>query len=289
MIKFSIILPVYNAAATISDTLVSVLNQTHKNFEIIIINDGSTDHSLDIISKFDDCRIQVFDISNSGGPARPRNIGLSFASGDWVAFIDSDDLWHVDKLKIISETLEIEELDFISHGTKMYNLENHYSFIHFPQVQNFSYLKLLINGNTFVLSSIIISRSFLVSRNLKFKESSSFSSVEDFQFILECFKLSTLKVKILSQILTTYIIHPNGISKSLGTHLKNLRNLYFYNLSNFKSFRFLYYGILFHSLIFLTKYHAYNNKLILKYLYLFVAIICNPILIFKKINKKFNG
>ena len=289
MVKFSIILPVYNAEATIFETLNSILTQTYENFEIIIINDGSTDHSLDIISKFDDRRIHVFNISNSGGPARPRNIGLNFASGDWVAFIDSDDLWHFDKLRIISESLELDVLDFITHGTTMYNLENHYSYIHFPQVQNLSYLKLLINGNTFVLSSIIISRQFLLSRTLKFKESISFSSVEDFQFILECFKLSTLKVKIINQVLTTYMIHPDGISKLLRVHLKNLRNLYLYNLSFFKSFRFAYYAILFHSLICLTKYHAYNNKLILRHLYLFVAIICNPILILKKVNNRWNA
>lgn len=288
MIKFSIILPVYNAETTISETLNSVLSQSYENFEIIIINDGSTDRSLDIISRYDDNRIRVIEISNSGGPARPRNIGLNSASGDWVAFIDSDDLWHVDKLKIIAKSADCGDCDFITHGTKMYDLENRNSFIHFPQTQNFSYLKLLINGNSFVLSSIILSKQFLTLSNVKFNESNSFSSVEDFQFILDCFKFSNLKVEIISEILTTYLIHSNGISKSLDVHLKNLNNLYCYNLSNYNTLSIIYYRVLFYSAICLTKYHVYKDKLVLRYLYLFMAFIFNPILIFKKINLKLN-
>lgn len=286
MIKFSIILPVYNAEATISATLDSVLSQTYDYFELIIINDGSTDRSKDIISGYDDYRIRNIEISNSGGPARPRNIGLNFATGDWVAFIDSDDLWHVDKLKIIANHADTCDCDFITHGTTMNDIENHNNFIHFPQFQNFSYLKLLINGNSFVLSSIILSRKFLISNNLKFNESIYFSSVEDFQFILDCFKLHNLKVNIINKNLTTYLIHPNGISKSLEVHLNNLNNLYYYNLSNINSFFSFYYKILFYSAISLTKYHVNSDKFVLRYLYLVVAFLFNPILIFKKIYNK---
>jgi glycosyltransferase involved in cell wall biosynthesis len=105
MPKVSVIICVYNGANTIARTLESVLNQTFTDFELLIINDGSKDHTLDVISQFTDARIQVYSYHNSG-LATSRNRGLAQAAGDYIAFIDADDLWSADKLKSQVKVLE---------------------------------------------------------------------------------------------------------------------------------------------------------------------------------------
>ncbi len=94
----SVIIPVYNSEKTIQETLKSVLNQTFSDFEVIVINDGSQDSTLEIISSIQDSRLKVFSYPNSGiSPSRNR--GLSHASGEFIAFLDHDDLWTPDKLE----------------------------------------------------------------------------------------------------------------------------------------------------------------------------------------------
>jgi glycosyltransferase involved in cell wall biosynthesis len=93
----SIVIPVYNGEKTLRATLQSVLEQTCLDFELIIINDGSKDSTLKIISDFSDARIQVFSYENAG-LATSRNRGMSHATGEFVAFLDADDLWAIDKL-----------------------------------------------------------------------------------------------------------------------------------------------------------------------------------------------
>lgn len=93
----SIIIPVYNRAITIEATIDSVLQQTFSDFELIIINDGSTDSTLEILSRYSDPRIKVFSFSHAGA-AVSRNRGLEQATGEYIAFLDSDDLWSPSKL-----------------------------------------------------------------------------------------------------------------------------------------------------------------------------------------------
>lgn len=96
--KISVIIPVYNGAKTIKHTIKSVLNQSYNNLEIIVIDDGSIDSTLEVVDSIDDCRIQVFSYHNSGACVA-RNRGLSKALGKYIAFIDADDLWTLDKLE----------------------------------------------------------------------------------------------------------------------------------------------------------------------------------------------
>lgn len=105
MFFFSIIIPLYNKENHIEDTLKSVLNQTFTDFEIIIINDGSTDNSLDKANTLKDSRIKIFTIKNQG-VSYARNYGIKKANADYIAFLDADDLWlsnHLEELKKILE------------------------------------------------------------------------------------------------------------------------------------------------------------------------------------------
>lgn len=97
--SFSVIMPAYNAEKTIRDSIISVLEQTHTNFELLIINDNSSDETLNIIKSFSDNRIKVITNEKNLGVAESRNKGIKLSSGRYIAFLDSDDLWFPVKLE----------------------------------------------------------------------------------------------------------------------------------------------------------------------------------------------
>ncbi|MBD0300672.1 MAG: glycosyltransferase [Tolypothrix sp. T3-bin4] len=101
----SVIIPVYNGEITIQETIESVLNQTFTDFELIVIDDGSQDSTLQIVSTIQDPRIKVFSQPNAG-VSTSRNRGLSHATGEFISFIDADDLWTPDKLETQLKALQ---------------------------------------------------------------------------------------------------------------------------------------------------------------------------------------
>ena len=95
----SIIMPSYNTAKFISKTIESVLEQTYKNWELLIVDDCSTDNTDEIVSKYDDDRIIYLKNKKNSGAALTRNKAMRKAQGEWIAFLDSDDLWMPEKLE----------------------------------------------------------------------------------------------------------------------------------------------------------------------------------------------
>lgn len=95
----SIIMPSYNTAEYIMDSIASVCNQTYKNWELLIVDDCSTDDTKEIVAKINDPRIKIFYNERNSGAAVSRNKALREAKGQWIAFLDSDDLWMPDKLE----------------------------------------------------------------------------------------------------------------------------------------------------------------------------------------------
>ncbi len=95
----SIIMPSYNTAKYIKETIESVINQTYTNWELLIVDDCSTDNTDEIVKKFKDERIKYFKNEKNSGAAISRNKALREAKGKWIAFLDSDDLWHKEKLE----------------------------------------------------------------------------------------------------------------------------------------------------------------------------------------------
>lgn len=95
----SVVIPAYNAAEYIGETLESVLAQSFSDFEVIIVNNGSTDQTLDVLGEFTDERVQVISQEGTGGPAGPRNRAIREARGEYIAFLDADDCWHGEKLE----------------------------------------------------------------------------------------------------------------------------------------------------------------------------------------------
>ena len=102
MPKFSIIIPVYNVEKYIDNCLKSIMNQTFKDYEIIVVNDGTKDNSMDIVKKYD---VTIVEQKNQGLSAA-RNTGVNHATGEYLIFLDSDDSWNKDLLKEINKSLK---------------------------------------------------------------------------------------------------------------------------------------------------------------------------------------
>lgn len=101
MIKFSIIIPLYNKQNFITRAVNSVLSQSYINFELIIVNDGSTDNSLQVVSQIEDKRLRIINKEN-GGVSSARNQGIDAAHYDWLCFLDADDYWLPNHLQEIT-------------------------------------------------------------------------------------------------------------------------------------------------------------------------------------------
>ena len=114
----SIITPVYNSANYVKRTIGSVLNQTYKNFELLIIDDCSTDNTINIVNSYDDKRIKVIKSDRNYGAAHSRNVGICESAGDYIAFLDGDDCW-------ISNKLE-KQLNFMIDNNYHFSSTNYY-------------------------------------------------------------------------------------------------------------------------------------------------------------------
>ena len=126
---FSVVIPVYNKANFLAKTLDSVINQEFEDFEVIIVNDGSTDNSYEIIQQFKDSRFKVFNKKNQGA-SLARNFGVNQAQSKWIALLDGDDIWGNNHLQELYKTIKnLPEADVVSTA---YQVELHYHFIKQP-------------------------------------------------------------------------------------------------------------------------------------------------------------
>jgi glycosyltransferase involved in cell wall biosynthesis len=113
--KYSVVIPAYNAEATIAASIQSALNQSYQPYEIIVVDDASTDNTPAIIKSFVE-PVKYVQLIQNNGPSVARNKGIDMAKGDYIAFLDHDDLWHKDKLALINSILEAQpQIDFIYH------------------------------------------------------------------------------------------------------------------------------------------------------------------------------
>ena len=214
--KVSIIIPTYNQSQYLEEAIESALNQTYKNIEIIIVDDGSTDNTPEVIKSFDNKIIYIQ--QKNKGASSARNTGIKKANGEYIAFLDADDMWLKNKLenqiKFIQNNPEIGLL-----GTGCYQMIDMSKMIHkkiFP-AKNEILQKDLIKYNPFIQSSVMIKKDVFNSIGLydeKFKES------EDYDLWLRI--AQKYKVANLEQALVTKKYYAEGLSKD-----KDNKQLYF--------------------------------------------------------------
>ncbi len=156
----SVMMPVYNAARFLRKTMASVFNQTETDFELIIVNDGSTDHSEEIILSYDDPRIRYFKQEN-GGEAAARNTALDQAKGDFIVFQDADDISVPARFEILKRHFTGEGIGFV-HSDIVYIDENDQPFLYLASgnIENSRLLRFFLKwGTPFNNPSMMVRRA----------------------------------------------------------------------------------------------------------------------------------
>jgi len=216
--KVSIIIPAYNAEKFIERAIRNVSNQTFQDFEIIVVDDGSTDKTVEIVKKLqkEDKRIKLIELKeNSGGAGAviPRTIGCKEAKGEFIAFLDSDDLYYPEylelKVKYSEEHLEIDEISSCNWA--------------FDEKT-----KRIINYNVGTASNFFMRRKAI-------EEVISFNIIKNIQDDISCFLIDILKIrfgktkKLSSEPVTLYSIHHSQssfrVEKKPKEYVQGMKNL----------------------------------------------------------------
>ena len=166
---FSIICPTYNSSSYLKETLESLLSQKYKKFEIIFSDDNSNDNTVEILESYKDkflsSGINVKIIRNDhGGPGFARNKGLKYASSEWVCFLDSDDLWHENKLLKVSNIIrENQRLNCILHRQYFLGKNNKNKEYDFDKYfnRNIPVKKQLYKNNFFAMSAVTMKKKLI--------------------------------------------------------------------------------------------------------------------------------
>ena len=177
----SIIIPTYNRSSDLKRALNSVVMQTYHDFEVIVVDNHSSDDTDMMILEFKDSRIRLLKIHNNGIIAASRNLGIRAALGTFIAFLDSDDWWYKNKLCEASKYFDRSDLiyhnlDVYSKNSKTNKKRLGYNF------QN-PKLELILNGNSIPNSSVIIRKSCLTEIEC-IKEDLNLVSLEDYDMLL---------------------------------------------------------------------------------------------------------
>lgn len=213
----SVIIPTFNAENFIAETIRSVLIQSHSDFELIVIDDCSTDNTVKIVREISDrdARLTLVELNeNYGGPAGPRNIGVSKAKGEWICFLDADDLWHSSKLSIQLALLEKTGSSFCCTQITSFNDKRQFdlcgSFAEQETYQKYTF-RHICSRNRILTSSVMIATSLLKSN--PFYESSAYHAVEDMQCWLQILE-HTNDCIVADARLVGYRMSANQISKN---------------------------------------------------------------------------
>ncbi len=206
----SVVIPMYNAEKYIKETLNSVFNQTFKDFEVVLVNDCSSDNSLKIAEEYQKTHKNLIIITNEKNQhvAESRNIGVNNAKGKWIAFLDSDDVWFEDKLEKQINALE-KQNSKLSYTSQIFiddnSVETGKKFI-IPETTNY---KKLLKQNIICMSSSIVDKELCLKYPFKNPEIH-----EDFIFWLEILKNEDVKPVGLTKPLVKYRLTAGSKSRN---------------------------------------------------------------------------
>lgn len=229
----SIVMPIFNGEKYLAGTLESVISQTYFNWEMILVDDGSTDTTPAIIDKYvsSDPRIRKIRLElASGGPALPRNTGLSAAKGEYVAFIDADDVWAEEKLSVQVDFIQLSKADVVHCGATVINSTGQ-QVGKLNSSKKFKCINFFLGqSNTLLIFNPIILSSALLKNTpeILFRTESQFHAIEDWLLWVE---LSIKGKKILMNAgnLLSYRVHNHSIS-SLNGEKQYLKGFCLYSI-----------------------------------------------------------
>jgi glycosyltransferase involved in cell wall biosynthesis len=222
----SVVIPTYNHAHFLRGALESVLDQSYTQWEAVIIDNHSEDNTEDVVKGFSDPRLRLLKIRNNGVIAASRNLGIRESTGQWIAFLDSDDCWYPRKLEVImAAAITDGEWDVLSNDEARVETQtgvrriNRYG----PYCEKF-YEALLTKGNRLSTSATVIRRDFLRRHDLAFDERPQYVTVEDYALWLELARHGA-RFKFIPEVHGEFVVHGGNNSGRLWRHLKSTETL----------------------------------------------------------------
>ena len=209
--RFSIVIPTYNRAKSVLDTLNSCFEQTCTDLEVVIVDDGSSDNTLEVLKAIEDPRLVIVEQENAG-PAAARNHGMRRATGDYIAFVDSDDCWYPEFLETANQAFEehgnvlIYGQIIVDRGVGRYWIKPDRALGAEESIYDFLY----VHGGFIQTSTMIIPRS--LSESVQWDESVTFGDND--QFAIDCWHTG-IAFHMLSKPYTLYsdVISDDALSQ----------------------------------------------------------------------------
>ena len=242
--RFSIVIPLFNKEQYIAETLDSVIHQTFDDYEVIIVNDSSTDRSLSIVKSFEikDSRFNVYTIPN-GGVSNARNFGIKHSHGEFVCFLDADDLWKPDYLKEANSLIEkYGKSNFLCFAYEWFednpqNVVKHCSLEKYfkgdKQIDFFKY-SVLTKASVALTSAVIIRRNRLVELDCCFPK--EYSMGEDVDLWVRAAKAPIIYSNKALMLYRSFT--PNGLmNKNYSNISKEFPYWLWYNLKGYGPYK----------------------------------------------------
>lgn len=222
--SFTIVIPTYNRASDLNRCLNSLVGQTYTNFEVIVCDDGSADDTKAVIAQYTDkLNLRYFYNENWGGPAKPRNLGIHKATGNWICFLDSDDWYASNRLACLAG-MDKTGIDFIYHNLVIVSKGNNLKNMTSRQLKDNCFHDLLFNLNTIATSSTCIRKDLLL-RAGGFREEKDIIGLEDFDLWIRMAK---------------YGVTFKHVNQALGYYNLGNDNITFYDIRQINRFKAMY-------------------------------------------------
>ena len=290
----SIIIPTFNRLDKLVNAIESVRKQSYKDYEIIVVDNCSTDGTIEYLNRLKDNKISIYKIKNYGNIARSRNLGILNSKGDMLAFLDSDDLWYPNKLSLCVDEMNKKNLDFLYHNMKMKKDNSLFKkkIGYFRELKKKNvYNQLIYTGPAFPTSSVILRKNIFNEIN-KFDENNKKITWEDFDAWIR-FSKKTNNFGCLNKILGEINIGTDN-SLSKNNQIKNIltfKEIYLQNAQSLPTWCLVRLLTLFFKLNNYDKFNEFYTNIDLKKISLINNIkiqLFNLILKFRFILRKFS-
>jgi glycosyltransferase involved in cell wall biosynthesis len=212
----SIVIPTYNHAPMLQRALATVVEQTYQNWNAIVVNNFSTDNTLEVVAAFNDPRIQCVNFRNNGVIGASRNEGIALATGKYVAFLDSDDTWFPTKLEKCVEILESGS-DLVCHAEYWIDESGKSRLVAYGPSEAATHHNLIYKGNRISTSATVV-RAALLKEVHGFDVTPELISTEDYDLWIRLAAKSD-KFAFISEPLGEYHRHDNNVSANIEKHL----------------------------------------------------------------------
>lgn len=207
--KISVIMTAYNEEKYIGEAIESILNQTFSNFELIIVNDGSTDNTNEIVESFNDSRIIILNNDTNLGTAASANKALKVASGEYIARADADDIYHPDRFARQLEIFEKKpEINMCGSWIELLYQDGRKAIIQYRKEDEY-FKSFILFGPHIAHATLMIKRSVIEKQKIFYNE--NYLLAEDYEWYSRLFE--HVKVYNIQEVLMTYRIHKNGLTQ----------------------------------------------------------------------------